>query len=411
MHARLLLLLLLWLPLSAAAIEQSLSGFVSLGLVASDNPSFAFRRDISQGKGSYDDHLSWRNDSLLGLKWQGRWSYQLDTTIQLVAKDRVDNTLGESIEWAFVHYRPKDGWDWRLGRLGVDIFMLSDYREVGYAFNWVRPPQDVYGPLSLYSLDGLDFNKRFDLQAATINLKLFYGHTRQTYPLDFGAHQVDSVDVNPGGLSLNLEAGDWKLRYSYVQVKINNNFYDQLGDALKQFSPVWPEASDLAQSISTRGSQFAYAELGLGYDSSSWWLQTELINLRSQSTLLPDSRHYYASLGRHFGPWLVYLNRSRAQPLSPPMAIAPPQGYPEPYNSQLLGFNQQLNTFLNGSRLIQRSWGLGLRWDFTSRMALKLQLDQVDFSARGSNLWLATQGAASVDQNSRVLSLSWDAIF
>lgn len=408
---QLLRLFVLCLPLPALALEQNLSGFISLGLVASDNPDYAFRRDISQASGSYDDQLRWRNDSLLGLKWQGRWSYQLDTTLQLVAKDRVDNTLEDSLEWAFVHYRPRDSWDLRLGRMGVDVFMLSEYREVGYAFPWVRPPQDVYGLLSLYRVDGLDLNKRFDLDAATLNLKLFYGRSRETYPLDYDAKLTQTLDFNPSGLSLNLELQDWKLRYSYAQVRVNNNFFGPLSQALEQLAPVWPEASALAERVSTKDSHFSYQELGLGYDSRHWWLQSELIALRSQSSLIADSRLYYLSLGRHFGPWLVYLNRGRAQPLNQAIALAPPQGYPEPLNSQLQAINLQLNTLLNSARLDQRSWGLGLRWDFAPRMALKLQLNQIDFSASGSNLWLPRGQVEEDAQDSRVLSLSWDAIF
>lgn len=398
-------------PHASQALEQNLSGFASLGIVSSSNPDYAFRRDISQDDGSHDRKLSWRTDSILGLKWQGRWSYQLDSVVQLVAKDRFDNSLANSVEWAFVHYRPKDSWDLRLGRMGVDVFMLSEYREVGYAYPWVRPPQDTYGLLSLYHFNGADLNKRFDLASATLNLKLFYGSSRNRYPLDYHGNRSQALDFNPGGLSLNLERDNWKWRYSFVRVKVNNNFFSELTQALDSIAPYWPDAAELSSSLSTSNSHFSYHELGLSYDSSSWWLQTELVKLRSNTSLLQDSRLGYLSLGRHFGPWLVYLNSGRASPASPISTLAPPQGYPEPLSTQLQLLTQGINGTVNGARLDQHSWGLGTRWDFKPRMALKLQLDRVSFASQGSNLWLQVNPPAHQQQRSWVGSLSWDVIF
>ncbi len=44
----------------------------------------------------------------------------------------------------------------RLGRLPLPVFLVSDFRQVGYANTWIRPPIEVYGQVPLDNVDGLD---------------------------------------------------------------------------------------------------------------------------------------------------------------------------------------------------------------------------------------------------------------
>lgn len=58
----------------------------------------------------------------------------------MVGRDRLDNTFENSVEWAFLKGRLFPKLIVRAGRLGVDVFMLSEYRNIGFAYPWVRPP-------------------------------------------------------------------------------------------------------------------------------------------------------------------------------------------------------------------------------------------------------------------------------
>jgi hypothetical protein len=46
------------------------------------------------------------------------------------------------LTWAFISYAPVPDMKVRAGRLGWDVYMLSDSRNVGYSYLWVRPPVD-----------------------------------------------------------------------------------------------------------------------------------------------------------------------------------------------------------------------------------------------------------------------------
>lgn len=396
----------------ADPIEHQFSGFATVGLVVNDNPDLRFRRDISQADGSYDNDVAWKTDSLIGVQWQSRWSNQFDTSVQLVAKERYNNNLDKAIEWAFLRYRPMDGLDFRVGRLGSDLFMLSEYRQVGYAFPWVRPPQEFYGFLSFYHFDGMDINKRFDLQRGTLNIKLFYGNSDEDYPTADADMPGVNMDFDVAGISFKLEWDEWKFRYSYSHVDINNNVVSPLTDALTGVAPLWPEANLLAHDLNTRDKYINYNEFGIGYDNNDWWVQAEATDLRSDSSLMPNSRHFYLSIGQRFGSVSVYGIGGYVSPKHDVPAIVPPAGYPSPIAEQLAMLAYITSASLEGVRLEQKSYGLGARWDFASKMALKLQVEKFDIDADGSALWVRNQPiGAGIDQTSTVISLAMDVLF
>lgn len=406
------LLLSLAAPLVRADVEHRFSGFATLGIALNDSPDVVFRNDVTQDDGAYEHNGTWKNDSRLGVQWQGRWSPQWETTVQLVAKDRFDNTVANSIEWAFVRYRPVDGLDLRLGRLGADAFMLSDYRQVGYTLPWVRPPQDLYGITSLYNFDGFDLTKRIALGDAMLNLKTFYGNSSEKYPTGFNNGQFTTFDFDLFGLSSNLEWNAWKLRYSYVRVEVNSDLTKPLRNVWAQAAPAWPAVTNLISELETRGKQFRYHQIGLNYDNNDWWFQSEYVRINSDLMLVVNGENAYASLGKRFGSFNLFTLVGYATPKDPELNIAVPAGLPEPIGSQLNYLAQATETRLNGVRIKQHSYGVGARWDFTPKMALKFQVEKFHIDKSGPSLWFSTNGTPlTADEKPTVISLAWDMLF
>jgi len=408
------LLLLCIAPVAGAEAEHRLSGFATLGIAMSDNPDLVFRRDVTKDDGAYKHSGSWKSDSLLGLQWQGNWSPEWGTMVQLVAKDRFDNSFANSIEWAFVRYRPVDGLDMRLGRLGADVFMLSEYRQVGYAIPWVRPPHDLYGIASLYHFDGADINKRITLGNAMLNIKAFYGNSDEEYPTGFNNDQGIQVGFDLYGASTSVEWNYWKLRYTYAKVKVKTDHAKPLRDGLEQIALVWPPATLFLSELETLNKSFDYNQIGVNYDNNDWWFQGEFVQLGSELALVASGKHAYASLGKRFGSLSIYGLTGYAEPENPSFYVPYPSVVlPEPYQSQLDYLVIATERTLNGVRIKQRSYGLGARWDFTSKMALKIQLEQFDVDKTGTNLWLRTDANHMIVKNQEpvVLSLAWDVLF
>ncbi|MDR7091199.1 hypothetical protein [Cellvibrio fibrivorans] len=408
------LLLVCVAPLASADAEHRLSGFATLGIAMSDNPKLVFRRDITKDDGAYKHSGSWKSDSLLGLQWQGDWSPEWGTMVQLVAKDRFNNSLANSIEWAFVRYRPTDGLDLRLGRLGADVFMLSEYRQVGYAIPWVRPPHDLYGLASLYHFDGADVTKRIELGDAALNIKAFYGNSDEEYPTGFNNDQGIHVEFDLYGASTSMEWNYWKLRYTYAKVKVKSDHAKPLREGLAQVASIWPPATLFMSELETLDKSFDYNQIGVNYDNNDWWFQGEFLQLGSELALVASGKHAYASLGKRFGSLSIYGLAGYAEPKNPSVYVPYPSiVLPEPFQSQLDYLVAATERTLNGVRIKQRSYGVGARWDFTAKMALKIQLEQFDVDKTGTNLWLRTDNTQPIlaDQKPVVLSLAWDVLF
>ena len=392
--------------------QHSFSGFASLGLVSSSNENLGFRRDVTFAEGSDNGEIEWRNDSLVGAQWNGRWTHQWDTTVQVVAKDRFENNLENSIEWAFVRYRPVDGLDVRVGRVGTDIFMISEYRQVGYALPWVRPQHDTYGLLSLYHFDGADITKRFNFDESSFSIKLFYGNSDEKYPTNMG--DDIRLDFDLGGITLNYDVGNWKWRGSYIDVTVNNDMVPVLGDGIASFAPLWPGAAELATNFNSAGKHFTYGELGVNYDNNDWWAQAEVVRLDSDSQLIPSGDFGYASVGKRFGSISLYALGGYTLPEDGLAVIQAPQipnNIEQTMMMQGLAFAAQ--TAFNSARIDQRSLGVGARWDFTAKMALKFQVEEFRIEPTGSNLWLIVDNQEPIvdQQSSTVISLALDVLF
>lgn len=397
-----------------ADAEHRLSGFATLGIALSDNPELVFRRDVTKDDGAYKHSGSWKSDSLIGLQWQADWSPAWGTMVQLVAKDRFDNSLTNSIEWAFVRYRPVDGLDLRLGRLGADVFMLSEYRQVGYAIPWVRPPHDLYGITSLYHFDGADINKRFELGNALLNFKTFYGNSNEDYPTGFNDGEGIKVNFDVYGAGTSLEWGYWKLRYTYAQVEMKSDHTKALREGLDSLAPWWGSAAIYSSLLETENKQFDYNQIGLNYDNNDWWLQGEYVRLGSDLALVAAGQHAYLSVGKRFGNLGFYALAGYAEPENPLITVQRPFiSFPAPLGQQIDDLAKATERTLNGVRIKQRSYGVGARWDFAAKMALKIQLEQIDVDKTGTNLWLRADSTKPItqDQESTVASFVLDVLF
>ncbi len=396
-----------------AAPEHSVSGFATLGLVSNSNDTLVFRRDVSQDDGSYDGTIEWQTDSLVGAQWQTRWNPQWDTKVQLVAKERFNAGLEESVEWAFVGYHPSEGLNLRLGRLGADVFTLSEYRQVGYAYPWARPPQDYYGLLSIFHLDGVDISKRFTWGETDLSIKGFYGNHDQKFPVGLRSSGYSRLDFDISGISLTAEQGFWKWRYTFAGVQVNNNATGTLVNALASVEPYWPDAALLGDLSKTHKRRFSYHSLGFSYDNNQWWLRGELSHLESDIGLVPQSERAYLSIGKQFDRITLYALGGYSKPRRDLIQVQAPEGLPSPLAEQLAQLAMVARTNLNGVRIDQSSLGAGVRWDFAPKMALKFQIEEFQIDANGTNLWLRVDSSQPVpkDQHSTLTSLTWDMLF
>ena len=378
-------------------------GFGTIGLSHADtNFGGSFARDASQIPGGTG--LQFKNDSRLGIQANAQLTNQIELVTQLVARSRFATGKDtDAIEWAFASFRPSDDVNLRIGRVGADLYMLSDYRNVGIGYTTVRPPVDFYGVMSLGSLDGLDVTKTWVTDRAQWKLKAFAGNS------NFQAADMRGPFKGIGGLVLARESDGFTIRGTYANGNIHLRAPDfellrtGLGQLISLTRYTLPNVAAQAQTLMD-GSEHEnvrvrYLTMGASYDKHDWVAQAEIMRIQSNSGIAAG-KGAYALVGKRLGDWTPYLGISQLRSVTPPY-IAPNWGKDLAPFAPIIGASavaqaqyvgQEATARLNAWRVDQRTISLGARWDVTPTAALKFQLDRVIVKPQGTLLWQGQPG-------------------
>ena len=392
-------------PVQVPAVEVEVvpsalrvNGFGTLGMVRSGtNFEGVYRRDVSQSPNR--GATSAATDSRVGIQANYALNGQFELVGQLVAKERaLSNRPRDALEWAFLSYRPTADTTLRVGRTSPDLFLLSDYRNVGFAYVAARPPVDFYGVLPLGPLDGVDVTKSWISSDAAWRAKAFWGRNYDPFqrPSDV-ARKADLRGVYGLVLSGEYEGflGRATLARSRVDFKSVQSQLQPLNDGLDALTglPV-PSVAAEAQSLQSRlkfSDIFAtYTALGVAYDRASWLVNAEALRTLSNAPSV-ELQAGYVMLGRRLGKWTVHGTLSAVRtvgsaPAAPQWAdslssLASVLGPNFASNAQFLG--SAAVAAINSGRSQQSTVSLGARWDFDPRIALKLQWDRVRVAPNG----------------------------
>ncbi|MEW5681416.1 MAG: hypothetical protein AB1780_03475 [Pseudomonadota bacterium] len=246
-------------------LNYSVNGFgtIAVGKVVSGDVNNAnyvsyqcpcFITDYNNG-GIYEDDEGWRFDqeSRLGVQLNVNFNDKLSFVTQVMAR-AVDSEL--SLEWAYLSYQLSDKFTLQAGRKRIPLYFYSEFQDVGFAYNWLRPPQTLYG-----------------WEASNYN----------------GANIRYNDNVRDWSLTANLYAG---------KETVDNAPYNDLYDVVSQDSK-WDKIR------------------GLDVELNRDWFTARLIYMTSENsaTERPDSNAFYSppteqtvvglSLNADFGDWFV----------------------------------------------------------------------------------------------------------
>jgi hypothetical protein len=350
--------------LSVGAIDGSFKTFGTLAAIGTDTDHLTFVRDASEDKGATS---AWgiNVDSRLGLQLDVDFNEQLHAMLQWVARDHAGNFFTENVDWAFLRWRPRDDLDIRLGRMGLDIFLLSDYRNIDYAYLWMRPPSEFYGVHSMNHFNGVDIAKKFAVGEGQLTLKGYAG-----YDSEAGAYNT-LYDYLLWGVNLVHESGNWRSRMGYYSAEQLHSSISSASIAELQTPAMkqqWPGIQSIAHYLSTPDKPVHYGSLGVAYDDGIWPVQSELSYIDSEISGFANRINGYLSVGRRFGkvtPFALYgFEQSLTRKLYIPAPAVP--------STDLLNLRTAIDSGLNRS-VDQMSLSLGARWDIYENVDLKVQ--------------------------------------
>ena len=387
----------------SAAPMFSFSGFGTLGVVHSSEGQADFTSSFFKPNGAGHRH-TWSADvdSLLGAQVTANLTPQLSAVLQVIAEQNHDNSYRPHVEWANIKYQFTPDFSMRVGRIVLPTFLASDYRKVGYANPWVRPPLEVYGLNPITQSDGVDMSYHFDAGEFKHVVRGSYGNNDFKLPSGGGG----GVLKRNLAISDNVEIGALTLHAAYVEGRLAARSFNRFFDAFRQFGA---EGLTLANKYDLNNKGFSIVGFGASYDPGDWFVMGEggAINLHS---VFGKRAGWYVSSGYRFGKFTPYVTyaQARANHLSDPgltVSVLPP-----PLVGPATGLNVALNSFLS-AKPVQNTLSVGGRWDFINNASLKLQFDHTRIGAGSSGVLTNIQPGFRLGGKVNVFSAAIDFVF
>jgi len=354
---------------SAYANDINVNGFLSVGASMLDNDDVSIAGADTTG--------GFKNDTILGLQISKQVNDKTSVTGQLVSRGEQDYKTEAS--WAFVTYNANNNTDLRMGRLRVPAFYYSDFLEVGYAYNWVRPPVEVYR-LPFSSIDGLDLTHSYSAGSVDGSVQVYYG--RFQGDMAIGGDEEYSTDAkNLTGIVLSNSFGNFGTRLSYHRAEINIDAAagdgTALGNAIGAATAIAAVPAGInvgtatgnaalagftgigdasaADDFAPDGQTTTFMQAAVSYDNGDVSMVAEWTALENDYLAIPDDTAWMVTVAKRFGDYTPHLTYSYDK---------------DEYES---GSEGDLQEAL-GLAFEQSSITLGLRYDYDAATALKFEV-------------------------------------
>jgi len=404
-----LVALILFLTAPAKADDQypklSVKGFGTIGYTYSDTDQIGFYRDRTQTQ-EVKKALEVSTDSRLGVQLDLQINDFWQASTQFIVRDHAGDFFEQNLDWAYLRWHLTEDVSVRFGRMGVDSFLLSDYRNVGYAYPWMRPPHEFYTNIPISHFDGIDIKKTMSLEDGYLSVKAHAGYTATNLSEEYADLELEGPIA---GLNIVYESGNWRTRAGYTYIRQVKEIQLQtlisaINDPVNNF--VIPDINKLTPLLSVKNRNLHFMSLGTAYDDGTWLIHTEASYIDTQDRFNPDVASAYFSIGRRISKFTLYtvygISHSFQKKVTVPDAL-----FPVP---ALIKLQQSVDAVINDNGTDEQSLSVGLRWDFHP---------QVAFKAQWSHYWLADDGAAlwqkpesrEIPDNVNVISFGFDFIF
>lgn len=317
-------------------------------------------------------------DSRLGLQFSAQVSPRIEATAQLLARGRGDNN-GIIADWAFVSIKAAESAKVRAGKLKLSTFLASDYIEVGYAYPWIRPPQEVYALNPITTQVGVDALYTPKLGGAKLMIQPFAGSNRGTTTISPAL--ADYLATQPAPFN-TIVAGDM-LDFS-VPAMYGVNM--SLSGRAVSFRLGFLQARVDQQEFSIEDKRANFASAGFTVDWRNLVVYGEYADrdvVEELEGAFPDQQAGYLTVGYRMGkylPHLTYAAINAGREVSP-LAVR------------------------------QRSATAGLRYEFLDGAALKFEVQRIDPEEGNYGYFDGKDASGNYLRDARLYGIALDVIF
>jgi len=274
--------------------ELSLSGFGSTSITKSNNSKpVIINRSIS-------DETCYDCDTTFGIQLD-YFNDAFKASMQLVKRPQDDWSEPE-LEWAYLGYNVGEV-EFRAGRLRLPIFLASEYYFVNHAYNYARPPEELYNSIlgiTAYNGVNLVWNLLL-LDEYQLSITPFIGSEDSTIGIS-NTLDIDLDIHHMSGVNFVLSGEDYRWNLSYLDADFDQNFsFSNLGMGVNDFEL---KIKDDSVKLYSLGAEYEFGSLLLA-------AERQIANLRST---------WYASAAYKLNKFIPYAqygeNRSKITKLS-----------------------------------------------------------------------------------------------
>jgi hypothetical protein len=361
----------------------SLRWFGTLGAVHSSEDNADFTSDHFKPDGAgHSHHWSYDVDSRIGGQITADFTDRLAAVVQADIQQQPDGKYTPDVEWADISCQITADLSMRVGRIRLPKYLVSETREIGYSYTWVRPPVEMYMLAPVSNSDGVDISYRLKLGDFVNTMQAAYGSRKVEFPdgaVDTG-HGLWGIFITSenGPTILHFSAGK-EISHVIPDTALGGDVPATLRDGFRQFGPAG-NAIATAYDFDSGHQLLTFVGLGASYSPADWFVMSEWSQINTHSIIGTKSA-WYISSGYRFGqftPYLTYAelqaNSNRSNPGLSVTTLSPAQA------AIAAGLNAELNAFLRTAP-VQKTISIGGRWDLPHSFALKLQYDHTRLGA------------------------------
>ncbi len=333
------------------------------------------------GDRGISEDLSFEKDSRFGLQISSDVTERMSVVAQLLGRGE-NNNFNAIIEWAYVDYEIHETTNIHVGKIKQPVYLVNDYVEVGYAYPWIRPPQEVYllnNPLN--TVNGIELLLQFPVGPGTLSLQPYMGSNRDDIPNGNGAYfeaeNIYGIDVKYAGRGYMVHASNFQCEVTVTGTPftVDNTIAN---------------GASVQIDLNNRNGNCNVLAGGFNLDLANVVVYAEWTKRTTSEGLsqpFGDTEAFYATLGYRFGKFLPHITFASIDGEASTVGL-PNNGVA----SILLPSGAPSGSTLNFPVPIQTSITAGLRYEVNDSAALKIEYQVVDVSTDAGDLSAANQG-------------------
>ena len=308
----------------------------------------------------YSDEIQFDSQSLAAIQTDWQATDKFSVTTQLLAHSNSDTKSG--IEWLYLTYQLNDNWQIRAGKQRTPFFHYSDVRNVGFAYHWINPPQQLYNGVLFPTYEGVNVNYRIGNEEIQASIEAYWGSFNDEY-------EIADLIIKPDVTNLHGFIGRISRQNLPFTLAFHRGDIDVTLQELEDFRTILQSAgySMSADSLSPEG-KVEVLTAGLSYHNFDYFVEAEVMKLVGEPSAFPDMLSAYLTTGIYSPPMTYHVTVATST-----------ASYPDPINEIPLGLAPELDylsttyesIFDQFYRDSLNSLAIGIRYDFNAHFAIK----------------------------------------